>query len=99
MFVADGLGIGVGSDFTIEPAAGIFTARFARQRQSPFPEAFLEESLVESSQISDLANAQTVQVLFRDFTDTGNVSHVERSQKFCFLSGHDPKNPVRFVSG
>jgi len=56
VFVADGLGISVGSDFAIEPAAGIFPARFARQRQSPFSEVFLEKSLIESGKVSYFVN-------------------------------------------
>ncbi len=99
MFVTDRLGLGIGADFTIEPAAGIFTAGFPRQRQSPFPEAFFEKSLVETSQVADFVNAQAVQILFGDLADAGNLAHVQRSQEIGFLTGYNPKDPVGFGSG
>ena len=99
VFVADRLGIGVGSDFAVEPAAGIFPTGFARQRQPPFSESFFEKVFVEASEVSNLVNAQAVQVLFRDFADAGNLAHVQRRQEICLLPGHDPENAVGFGTG
>ena len=99
VFMADRLGIGIGADFAVEPAAGVFTAGLPRQRQSPFSEAFFQEGLVKTSEVSDLANAQAVQVLFGDFADAGNFAHVERSQEVRFLSGHDPQHAIGLGAG
>src|SRR5438094_3491854 len=56
MFVADRLGISIGPHFAVEPAAGIFAARFARQCQSPLSETLFEESLIKASEVSYLSD-------------------------------------------
>src|ERR1700722_1654709 len=39
VLVADGFCIGIGSDFGIEPAAGVLSTSLAGKSQTPFPEA------------------------------------------------------------
>ena len=99
MFVTDRLGVAVGTDFAVEPAPGIFTSGFPRQRQSPFAEFFLEESFIEVAKVPDFVNAQTVQVLFRDFAHSGNLAHVQRRQEIRLLPGHNPEHAVRLGTG
>ena len=48
MLVADGLGADIGSNFGIEPSAGIFAAGFAGQRQAPLSEAIVEFGFFET---------------------------------------------------
>ena len=69
-------------------------------RASPhFPKRSSRKVSSKRAEVSDLANAQAVQVLFGDFADAGNLAHVERSQEVCFLSGHDPEHAVGLGPG
>ncbi len=42
VLVADGLGLGIGSNFIVEPSASIFTARLASEREAPLSKAGFE---------------------------------------------------------
>ena len=94
VLVADGLGISVSPNLRIEPSSGIFTAGFARQRQSPLAKPFFEEHIVETGQISHLPDTKCMQVLLGNFAHAGNVPYIERRQKSCFLARHNPQNSI-----
>ena len=96
MLMADGLGIGVLTDFAVEPAAGVFAACFAREGQSPFSEALFQVAVFEAGQIADALDSHFVQFLLGDFTDAGNIADVEWRQKLRFLRRQHPKHTVRF---
>src|SRR5580704_3394598 len=99
MFVADGLGIGVGANLGVEPSPGIFSARFAGQRQTPLAEMFVEKCIVEAGEIADPPNAQSFQSLFRDFAHPWNIAHVERGEKLRLLPGDYPEDAMRLGLG
>ena len=90
MFVADRFRFGVGADFGIEPSAGILSARFACQRQSPFAEPFFEFVLPQPRQVPHFLNAQLVQMALHHFANAGNRPHIERRQELRFFSRHNP---------
>src|SRR5579863_1814677 len=94
MLMADGFRIVVLADFAIEPAACVLAARFAGERQSPFPEAFFKEGLLQSRQIADLADAAVIEVALRHFAHAGDLAYVERSQEARLAAGEDPQNAV-----
>src|SRR5579872_3590461 len=96
VFVADRLGIAIGSDLGIKPSTSIFAAGLAGQRQTPLAKMFFKKSIVKPSQIADLPDAQSVQILFGDFSHAGDIAHIKRSEKLCLLPGNDPQNSVRF---
>ena len=66
---------------------------------APICRSVLRERFHRSAQISDLVNAQAVQVLFGDFADARNLAHIQRRQKICFLPGHNPEDAVGFGPG
>ena len=35
-----------------------------------------------------------MQILLRDFADAGDIAHVERREKACFLAGQDPEDAI-----
>src|SRR5208282_2713479 len=50
VFVADGLGIGIGANLVVEPSASIFSAGFSGQGQTPFAKMFLEKRIVKAGE-------------------------------------------------
>ena len=99
VFVADGFGIGIGADFAIKPSTSIFAARFAGQRQPPFAKMFFEKSIVKAARSPTCRMPKRMQILLRDFANAGDIAHIQRREKFGFLSGNDPQNSVRFGLG
>src|SRR3954470_13578411 len=98
MLVADGFGIAAVldvADLLIEPAAGIFPARFPGKRESPLAGALLEKSCIEPRQITNFADAAFVQVALGDLADPRNLAHIERSEEPRLLTMRDPQNAVR----
>ena len=78
VFVADGFGIRIGSNFSVEPSTCIFAAGLPRQGQAPFSKTIVQFGFVEASQVSDFFDAEGVQVTFHDLADSGDFTHVER---------------------
>src|SRR5215469_13118250 len=81
MFVADGFGLPVLADFTLEPTAGIFAPRFARQCQSPLAKMLLQERFFHAQQISNADNSQIIQARLGNSTYSRNSSHIQWSQE------------------
>ncbi len=94
VLVADGFGADVGSDFGIEPAPGIFTASLAGEGQAPFSEAVSEIGFFEASQVPNFLDAESIQVSFHHFTDSGNFADIERSKEPGFFPRNDPEHAV-----
>ncbi len=87
VLVADGFRADVGSDFGIEPSAGIFAAGLAGQSEAPFAEAVGEIGFFEAGQVSNFLDAERVEVGLHDLADAGNFADFERGEKFGFFAG------------
>src|SRR5207248_1966341 len=95
MFVADGLRGVRFADGAVEPCARVFAMGFAGHGQTPFSEVLFEKRPVFVRNITYLANAERVQLLFGDLADTGNLTDIERREKLGFLSGNNVEHAVR----
>src|SRR3954447_1820121 len=99
MFMADRFRISVGSNLTVEPPSGIFSPSFSSQGQPPFSESVFEKRVIKAREVSNFVDSKAVKALLGNFAHAGNLAHIERSEKFCFLSGDDPENAVRLCPG
>ena len=67
MFVADRFGIVLSSDFAFEPTACVFTTRFARKCEAPFPEAFFKFAFFQFGEVTNLLDAERVKMALHHF--------------------------------
>ncbi len=90
IFVADGFRPAAFADLGIEPAAGVFAAGLAGERETPLAETLAQEMFVELGEVADFTDAAGVQILFGDLADAGDFSHIEWGEKLRFATGDDP---------
>src|SRR6266540_3298818 len=95
MLVTDRLRVFLLAKGRVEPSARVKTERFAGQRQSPLAELALEKCPVQGGQVTNLANAELVQILFGYLADARDFSHIERREKTRLLARQHPEHTIR----
>ena len=58
VLVADGFGRATGTDFGVEPAAGVEALRLAGEGQTPLAKAGFEDLFIEQGEVADAPDAE-----------------------------------------
>src|SRR5581483_5166440 len=93
VLVAYGFRPFVSANLAFEPGPCIFAAGLAGERESPLAELTFEVCVIEPRKITNLANANRVQLLFCYFADAWNFPNIERSQKFRLTACQNVSTP------
>ena len=96
VFVADGLGIIVGTDLLVVPSTGIVSTRLFDQRCKPVSNLSAQSRFGEACEVADGANAALTQSLLGDLAHTGQAPHIERCEKALFQSRQYVEHTVGF---